>query len=281
MNQAIDLDPKNSYLKGKKKELKDLLNKTGINTQPLFKLLLGVVTLPVKIVAGIVEYILKFFKSLLNPFTLPVKMIEFLSFKWMLTFFTPKGILDMMGIKFDPLLIKVILEKAFAKKANGDWLISDDTEIDNLTDIINIAVIKPLPVYTYGMVRMSPNILSLSLRPILKLLESIINGIIKFLWSILGIEAIIKVPKVKLSSDDGSLSAEELSKLINNDNVDDLLNPTDESEDDGSADGSGSKLDQFVYEVKLPNGDIIKKTSLEELNKYMENNSEFNYEKNF
>ena len=281
MNQAIDLDPKNSYLKGKKKELKDLLNKTGINTQPLFKLLLGVVTLPIKIVAGIVEYILKFFKSLLNPFTLPAKIAEFLSFKWMLTFFTPKGILDMMGIKFDPLLIKVILEKAFAKKANGDWLISDDTEIDNLTDIINIAVIKPLPVYTYGMVRMSPNILSLSLRPILKLLESIINGIIKFLWSILGIEAIIKVPKVKLSSDDGSLSAEELSKLINNDSVDDLLNPTDESEDDGSADGTGSKLNQFVYEIKLPNGDIVKKTSLEELNKYMENNSEFNYEKNF
>ena len=84
---------------------------------------------------------------------------------------------------------------------------------------------------------------------------------------------------MKLSSDDGSLSAEELSKLINNDNVGDLLNPIDESEDNG--DGTGSKLDQFVYEIKLPNGDIIKKTSLEELNKYMENNSEFNYEKNF
>jgi hypothetical protein len=281
MNQAIDIDPNNSYLKGKKKELKDLLNKIGSNTQPLFKLLLGVVTLPIKIVAGIVEYILKFFKSLVNPFTLPNRMVEFLSFKWILTFFTPKGILDMMGIKFDPLLIKVILEKAFAKKANGDWLISDDTEIDNITDIINISVIKSLPTYTYGMVRMNPNILSLSLRPILKLLESIINEIIKFIWSILGIEAIIKVPSVKLSSDDGDLTAEELSKLINNDNIDDLLNPVDESEDDGSADGTDSKLNQFVYEVKLPNGDIIKKTSLEELNKYIENNSEFNYEKNF
>jgi len=186
-----------------------------------------------------------------------------------------------MGIKFDPLLIKIILEKAFAKKANGDWLISDDTEIDNITDIINISVIKSLPTYTYGMVRMSPNILSLSLRPILKLLESIINGIIKFIWSILGIEAIVKVPSVKLSSDDGDLTAEELSKLINNDNIDDLLNPVDESEDDGSADGTDSKLNQFVYEVKLPNGDIIKKTSLEELNKYIEKNSEFNYERNF
>ena len=41
MNQAIDIDPNNSYLKGKKKELKDLLNKIGSNTQPLFKLLLG------------------------------------------------------------------------------------------------------------------------------------------------------------------------------------------------------------------------------------------------
>jgi len=35
------------------------------------------------------------------------------------------------------------------------------------------------------------------------------------------------------------------------------------------------------YEIKLPNGEIIKKASLEELNKYMEENSNFNYEKNF
>ena len=279
MNQAIELDPDNSYLNGKKKELKNILEDSGPNTQPLFKLLLGIITLPIKIVFCIVEYILNFFKSLTNPFTLPAKMVEFLSFKWILTFFTPKGILDMMGVKFDPLLIKVILENAFAKKENGEWLISDDTEIDNITDVINIALIKPLPVYTYGQLRQSPKILSLSLLPILKLLEKIINGIIKFLWSILGIEAIIKAPTMKLSSDDGSLSAEELSKLINNDNVGDLLNPIDESEDNG--DGTGSKLDQFVYEIKLPNGDIIKKTSLEELNKYMENNSEFNYEKNF
>lgn len=281
MNQAINLDPKNSYLKGKKKELNDLLEDSGTNTQPLFKLLLGVITLPIKIVFCIVEYIMNFFKSLTNPMSLPAKIAEFLSFKWILKFFTPKGILGAMGVKFDPLLIKVILEKAFAKKENGDWLISDDTEIDNIIDVINIALIKPLPIYTYGALRQNPKILSLSLRPILNLLEKIINGIIKFLWSILGIEAIIKVPKVKLSSDDGSLSAEELSKLINNDSVDDLLNPIDESEDDGSADGTGSKLNQFVYEVKLPNGDIVKKTSLEELNKYMENNSEFNYEKNF
>lgn len=281
MNQAVNIDPNNSYLKGKKKELKDILENSGSNTQPLFKLLLGVITLPIKIVFCIVEYIMKFFKSLTNPMALPAKIAEFLSFKWILKFFTPKGILGAMGVKFDPLLIKVILEKAFAKKENGDWLISDDTEVDNITDVINIALIKPLPVYTYGNLRQNPKILSLSLMPILNLLEKIINGIIKFLWSILGIEAIIKVPSVKLSSDDGSLSAEELSKLINNDSVDDLLNPIDESENDGSADGTGSKLNQFVYEVKLPNGDIIKKTSLEELNKYIENNSEFNYEKNF
>ena len=82
---------------------------------------------------------------------------------------------------------------------------------------------------------------------------------------------ITELKKVRKNIDEIDNKIIELeAKLINNDNIDDLLNPVDESEDDGSADGTDSKLNQFVYEVKLPNGDIIKKTSLEELNKYIE-----------
>ena len=278
INQAIDVDPKNNYIKGKKNLLKNLLSKIGSDEQPLFKLLLGIVTLPIKIVAGIVEWILKFFKSLVNPFTLPIKVVELLSFKWILDFFTPKGILNMAGIKFDPSLITQILSQAFTKKPNGEWLFDDNKEIDNVKDIMDIFIIGKLPVYTYGMIRTSPNVLSLTLKPILGLMENIINGIIKFIWSILGIEAIIKPPKINLTKDDkgNNLSAEELSKIMNNDNIEDLLNPTD----DGSLEGD-TKADEFVYEIKLPNGEIVRKASLEELNKYIEENSDFKYEKNF
>ena len=278
INQAIDLDSKNNFLKNKKKELMDLLNSTGLTTQPLLKLLLGVTTLPVKIVAGIVEYIINFFKSLVNPFTLPAKIVEFLSFKWILTFFTPKGILDMAGIKFDPLLIKTITARAFLKGPNGNWLEPDDKEIENIGDIMNIAVVSSLPLYTYGMVRLQPNILSLPLRPILCLIEKIINAIINFIWSIIGIEAIIKAPQIKLCSSDNSLSPEQLSRIINNDNIDDLLNS---GTDDENGLDTGSGLDQFIYEIKLPNGEIIQKASLEELNTYIEQNKDFKYEKNF
>jgi hypothetical protein len=184
----------------------------------------------------------------------------------------------MAGIKFDPALMTKILEDAFAKNDSGEWLYGDDVEIDNIDDVMDIIIIGKLPVYTYGMIRRSPNIMSLSLKPILCLMESIINGIIKFIWSVLGIEALIKAPKIRLCNrgGDGNLSPDELSRLINNDNIDDLLNP----QDDGSLDGD-TKLDEFVYEIKLPNGEIVRKTNLEDLNRYIEENSDFKYEKNF
>lgn len=278
INKALELDPENKYIQNKKKDLKGLLDKIGANTQPLLKLVLGIVTTPIKIIAGIVEYILDFFKSLSNPFTLPNKMTEFLSFKWIVDFFTPKFLLDMIGIKFDPLKISDWISKAFAKKDDGAWLLDGSVEIDDISEIINIAFIKPPPIYTVGMLRANPNIFSLILKPILCFIEKIINSIIKFIWAVLGIEAIIKVPQIKLCDD--NLSPEELSELINNDNVDDLLNP-DENTQNGINGNGDTKLDQFVYEIKLPNGEIVRKPNLEELNKFIQENEGFNFEKNF
>lgn len=274
LDKAIDLDPKNNYIKTKKKSLLELLKKLGLTTQPFLKMLLGLTTLPIKIVAGVVKWIFDFFKSLVNPFTLPAKIVELLSFKWILDFFTPKSILNMAGIKFDPLLIKIIREQAFAKKANGEWLFPDKAEITNIGDIMSIQFLGKIPTYTYGMIRTSPNILTLFLKPVLCFIEKVINGIINFIWSILGIEAIIKAPQIKLCSDD--LSPEDLSKAINNDNVEDLLNDSTDS-----TEGDGGVSERFVYEVKLPNGEIVRKANLEELNQFIEENKQFNYEKNF
>ena len=44
--------------------------------------------------------------------TLPAKMAEFLSFSWIMKFFTPKGILELAGIKFNPDKIAEWLSKA-------------------------------------------------------------------------------------------------------------------------------------------------------------------------
>ena len=112
LEEALDKNPEDEALKSKLADIKKKILDLATNTQPLLKMILGIVTLPVKIIAGIVEWIMNFFKSLTNPMALPGKIIEFLSFKWIMDFFTPIGILKMLGIKMDPTMPSEWLAKA-------------------------------------------------------------------------------------------------------------------------------------------------------------------------
>ena len=105
LEEAIKKSPNDESLKTKLKDVKGKLFDLAANVQPILKLILSLVTLPVKVIADIVKYIMDFFKSLTNPITLPSKIAEFLSFKWIMDFFTPKGILEILGLKFKPELI--------------------------------------------------------------------------------------------------------------------------------------------------------------------------------
>lgn len=91
--------------------------------QPIIKFMLNLVSLPLKVIFGIINYILDLFKSFLNPFELPFKIIDFVSFKWMLDFFNPtskNSILSMLGMKFDiETYLKEFVPKLLASKV-GD-----------------------------------------------------------------------------------------------------------------------------------------------------------------
>ena len=101
LEDALAKDPEDEALKSKLEDIMKKRNFMNSNTQPLLKFILGIVTLPIKVIAGIVEYIMNFFKGLTNPVTLPAKIVQFLSFKWMMDFFSPKGLMKMAGINFD------------------------------------------------------------------------------------------------------------------------------------------------------------------------------------
>ena len=105
LEDAISKNPNDEGLKSKLDELKKKIFDLNSNTQPLLKMILGIVTLPIKVIAGIIEWIMDFFKSLTNPMALPGKIIEFLSFKWIMDFFSPKGLLKLAGIEFDNSLL--------------------------------------------------------------------------------------------------------------------------------------------------------------------------------
>jgi methyl-accepting chemotaxis protein len=102
IDKAKKQNPKDINLLNKEKFITDKLGEFQLGDQPMLKFILGIVSLPFKLIAGVLEYIMNFFKSLINPVTLPAKLLEFLSFSWIAKFFTPKGVLEMAGIRFAP-----------------------------------------------------------------------------------------------------------------------------------------------------------------------------------
>jgi len=118
LEDAIAKDPDDDALKNKLDEIKKKIFDLNSNTQPLLKMILGIVTLPIKVIAGIIQWIMDFFKSLTNPMALPGKIIQFLSFKWVMKFFSPKGLLSLAGIEFDLSLIPQWLTQAKQTKVD-------------------------------------------------------------------------------------------------------------------------------------------------------------------
>lgn len=106
IENELKKDPDNEALRNKLKQIMDIIQKRLMSSQPVLKFVLGMVSSPLKIITCIVEWILDFFKSLINPMMLPSKIIEFLSFKWIMKFFSPEGLLGAFGIKFDPSIAK-------------------------------------------------------------------------------------------------------------------------------------------------------------------------------
>ena len=320
LNNAIKNDPTNEALKSKKKDLKKKLAAMNDSSQPLLKMLLGLVTLPIKIIAGIIEWIMEFFKSLTNPMTLPAKMAEFLSFSWIMKFFTPKGILELAGIKFNPDKIAEWLSKATIPNPKpptdipdtpsipngkdlptdqeykdavpkGKFSIPDDFDLANLDEFLSMPFMPKLPTYTARQFREMPDRPFKLFWPFICMIEKIINGIIDFIWSTLGIEAIIPPPHIKLcskSKDPGQMDADELNKLLNGDTPkgDAKFEVNRETGalvpiSPGLVNSSGPAEDGFIYDVTLDDGTLVKDLNYEQLQKFISDNQDIGYNYKF
>ena len=382
LQEALDKDPDDDALKNKLDEIKKKMFDLNSNTQPLLKMILGIVTLPIKIVAGIIEWLMKFFKSLTNPIALPGKIIEFLSFKWIMEFFSPTGILKMAGVNFDPSLpaqwmSKVnqvnpnknlspeemkkkaegkakdakgqVVDKAAdikgkagdsAAKTKGDaanakdvtanakdaagkakgvspadakaagaekipkvdkdiplhkgsYALPDDFELADLSKFLNVAFLAQLPTYTTKDMRdQGKNIPKRVFSPIICFIEKLINGIIDFIWSILGIECIIPPPHIKLckSDDADTMDPEELNKLLNGETpgsgeggtpAADINFKTQIVATDPEVSVQSPPLEMYVYEITLPDGKVVRATDREELDKFIQENRDLGYDFQF
>lgn len=259
LNEALRKNPDSDALKNKKKSLKDILSL--IKTNPLFKMLLGITVIPIKLISGIVMKIMEFFKSLKNPTTLPTKLMEFLSFKWMFDFFKPVNMMKTIGITFNPGKLKEW--KDMLNKTGVDK-ISDDTEFD-LNEFLSIDFTTPLPTYTARDLRKYPNLPKKLAFPILCLIEKLVNGIIDFLWSLLGLEALTKAPHITLCKDN------DIVDSIPSSDVNDILNSGQKPLNDSG----------LTYDITLPNGDVVKGLDQEALDQYRKDHDDIDYSLNF
>jgi hypothetical protein len=338
ISDALKKDPTNALFKLKLKEINKKLLDSAKLTQPILKLALGMVATPIKVVACIVQWILDFFKSLINPMMLPAKIIEFLSFKWIMKFFSPQGLLKTAGIDFNPSIVQewvslakipnvsvpdVSLPNVTAPnvtvpninapnvnvpkvevpkipkvdlgfnissnpsdilknipKHNGKYALPDNFQIADLTKFLNVSFMATLPTYDAKTIRENPKLPFMVFDPVLCFIEKLINGFIDFIWSTLGIEAIIKPPHIKLCK---SKTPEEVNKLQNGEAP---KSPSDTAPDATQIDSTipyqdMKAADAFVYEVQLPDGKIVTLKNDEELQNFIDQNKNLGFDLQF
>jgi hypothetical protein len=268
-------------------KLDDLKSKINTISQPIFKMILGMATTPLKVVLSIVQKLIELFKNMLNPFTMPQTVMEFLSFQWIMEYFTPTGLLKLAGVNFEP---RRVVEWCVAVNIPNplygiipgmtQYIIPDDFPIADLSQFLDVSFMAKLPTYNAKQYR------ELCLKPFriftifLCFFEKIINAFIMLVWSIMGITAIIPPPLIKLCD-----------KLNENLKPEDAMDIVDGLFKDGSNpsatasfnpfgmtySGDGSSYN-FVYEVELEDGTVVRNLDAESLQKYIDENKETNYD---
>jgi hypothetical protein len=293
LDEAKKNFPNNSAIDDKLKELSDKNESFAKNLQPLLKAILGLTTFPIKVVADIIKWMFDFFASLTNPMTLASKMKEFLSFQWILQFFTPTGILAIFGLKFSPLTLipyaaaaAAASGKAVGGKAGkvGDKLASGKAD---LSKYISVNMIPTLPTYTADQYKnLLKGVQPLRLLTIFQMIQKFINGVIDFIWSLLGIEALIKAPHIKIVPEDTTnMSPEDIKKVL--DGIEpkgvtgsNIPNPITGS-NTSAVDSLNPVVQGFMYEVKLPDGTTKSFLDRDQLDLFIEQNKEFDFDFTF
>lgn len=242
-------------------KIKDLLALLLKMTQPILAFILNLVTMPLKIIKGIIDYIKSFFEGIANVGELPSKIAEFMSFEWFKKFFTKDGILGLLGLTLDL--------AGFNQMLSTLKTLPLDAKID-LNKYIKVPFLPPFPEYPKDYMELIKKLPCKMINSILSLLEGIINGVIEFIFSLINLGALFPVPKIKLTFEcshdgdgsDDTMSIDDLIKALFNDNG--TLNNT-----------------AFAYDIKQADGRSIKDLNREELADFIKNNQNTNFRFDF
>lgn len=236
--KALSLDPNNQFLKDK---ITDLKSKFDIKENSPFNFLINIVSMPIKIVIKIFEKIMELFDNL-NIDTLVNQVPEFLKFEWILELFSPTFLLSILGIEFNP---KLLID-----------FINEARNSDDLSKLYDINKVMSLPFFVEFPAVNKEALMELLTKPLsvltqfLKLIEEIINQIIEFIFNILNLGKVLKIPKVNFSS------------LVDVDNGPDV---------------ESNIRNSYTYSITLEDGTVIDNLTRLEVEDYQKNNPNLNY----
>jgi hypothetical protein len=116
--------------------------------------------------------------------------------------------------------------------------------------------------------------------PTLCFFEKIINGIIDFIWSTLGIEALIPPPHIKLCSKSVDPDINDAIKLANDMNKE-STKPVKGGTFSNGNNGSVPTDADFLYDITLDNGTVVKGLNYEQMQKYVKDHENIGYDFKF
>lgn len=271
-NEAQKLDPSNTAINDKIKSLKKIIASFGGSA--MFSFILDMITLPLEIVLGIIDEILKILKKFTSPTKLQEAISDLVSFKIFpgglkpLDFFKPLNMLKLAKIEFNVDLFMSWVSGVFTKPLDSY----------DLNKVLQLPFITSFPTFSASQFKAlifgngkSANILPLKmLTGILKLFEGIINAIISFFWALLGLGGLIKKPVLKFTKDSNDdISANDIQALLNG-TYTDIIDPNSSNSDDPNY--------SFIYNIQLPDGRTIKQLDKVELEEFIREHSNFTYQ---
>lgn len=265
---ALEKDPNNNFIKDKIDELK---SQFGMNIQMILQMLMNFIAMPMKIVISMLEEFKEFFEDIVKIVTLPTKLAEFLSFEWITKYVKPTAILDFIGLRFNPGLLFEWLNEI--KKPDFD----PNFEF-NLSEIVGAPFLFDLPKVNKEQLEIMATKPLEMMTSIFKLVEMLIKKILCFIFQTFSIDQILGCPEFELSKyAAANLPLDDLQSILNGDSS--MLNSDASNDGSGTTgDGSGNVPFKFVYDIKLSDGTIIKELNYAELQNFIRDNEEYNYE---
>jgi len=259
--RALVKDPGNRFLNDRASEL---VSNDGVQVNMLIQFILNIILVPIKIVICIIEYIVNFFTSL-KVKELPTKIPEFLAFNWILEFFKPTKVLELLGMKLNPDFNPLYYAQA---------LVSGSSFKFDASQIFSAPFLGKMPTYNAkefpNIVEGGPKML-LAMGGVFCFLEGIINEILCFIFNILNLDKLFPCPEINLSRFiNETLTAEQIENILSE--ADDaFLNQTSSINNQGA----------FLFDVELDNGEIVNGLNRSELQAFVASNRNLRFKYNF